>query len=317
MPKLQLKIVVPDALAGQRLDRTLAKLYLEHSRVRIQSWIKAGDVTVNKTIYRQRDTVNSGDVIEIKTKIDARHEHQAEAIKLNIVHEDEAFIIINKPAGLVVHPGAGNPDHTLVNALLHFDESLAVVPRAGIIHRLDKDTSGLLVIARTLPSHTALVKQLQRRAIKREYQAIVCGQLISGGSITNKIGRHPRQRIKMAITDNGKIATTHYRIIKKYKHYTHLHVQLETGRTHQIRVHLAHIKHPIVGDPVYGYHQSLRKGIDASLRNIISHCNRQALHASALTLTHPTTKQVMQFIAELPDAMQTLITALNNDDATA
>jgi 23S rRNA pseudouridine1911/1915/1917 synthase len=314
MPKLQLQIIIPEELSGRRLDQALSELVPEHSRSRIQSWIRAGDVSVNKSIYKQRSEVRIGDIIEIDTDIKNIDKHQAEAINLNILHEDEALIIINKPAGLIVHPGAGNPNHTLVNALLNFDENLDAIPRAGIIHRLDKDTTGVLVVARTLESHTYLVDQLQKRDIKREYQAIVCGQLTSGGSIENKMGRHPKQRIKMAVTNNGKIAATHYRIIKKYQHYTHLHVQLETGRTHQIRVHMSHIKHPIVGDPVYGNNKSIRKGVDSSLRDFILNFNRQALHAFSLELTHPVNKQEMKFIAELPDDIESLIEALNNYD---
>ncbi len=314
MPKLQLQIVIPEKLSGKRLDQALSQLVPEYSRSRIQSWIKAGDVSVNKSTSKQRTEVHVGDIIEIDTEINKIEKHQAEAINLNILHEDEALIVINKPAGLIVHPGAGNPNHTLINALLNFDEDLDAIPRAGIIHRLDKDTTGVLVVARTLESHTYLVDQLQKRYIKREYQAIVCGQLTSGGSIENKMGRHPKQRIKMAVTNNGKTATTHYRIIKKYEHYTHLHVQLETGRTHQIRVHMSHIKHPIVGDPVYGNNKSIRKGVDSSLRDFILNFNRQALHAFSLELTHPVSNQKMNFIAELPDDIKTLIDTLNSYD---
>tara|TARA_R110002072_G_scaffold55372_3_gene144394 strand:+ start:12077 stop:13021 length:945 start_codon:yes stop_codon:yes gene_type:complete len=314
MPKLQLQIIIPEELAGSRLDQALSQLIPEHSRSRIQLWIKSGDVCVNKSIYKQRTEVHNGDIIDIDTEITNIEKHQAEAIKLDILHEDEALIIINKPAGLIVHPGAGNPNHTLVNALLHFDKDLDTVPRAGIIHRLDKDTTGVLVVARTLESHTNLVNQLQKRDIKREYQAIVCGQLTSGGTIENKLGRHPKQRIKMAVTSNGKTATTHYRLIKKYQHYTHLHVQLETGRTHQIRVHMSHIKHPIVGDPVYGNNGSIRKGVNPSLRDFISNFSRQALHAYSLSLTHPLTKIDMTFNADLPEDIQTLLTVLNQND---
>ncbi|GJM05009.1 MAG: pseudouridine synthase [marine bacterium B5-7] len=314
MSKLQLQITIPEELAGSRLDQALSQLVPEHSRSRIQSWIKSGDVYVNKSIYKQRTEVRNGDIIEIDTEITSIEKHQAEAIKLDILHEDEALIIINKPAGLIVHPGAGNPNHTLVNALLNFDAGLDAIPRAGIIHRLDKDTTGILVVARTLESHTNLVDQLQKRDIKREYQAVVCGQLTSGGSIENKMGRHPKQRIKMAVTNNGKTAITHYRLIKKYQHYTHLHVQLETGRTHQIRVHMSHIKHPIVGDPVYGNNSSIRKGVNPSLRDFISNFSRQALHAFSLSLTHPLTKIDMTFNAELPEDIQTLLTVLNQND---
>jgi len=316
MNKFQLQITVPDELSGKRLDQALSKLCPEHSRSRIQSWIKSGDVSVNKLNYKQKDPVNFGDVIEINAELNSIEKHQPEAIDLNIIYQDEAIIIINKPAGLVVHPGAGNPNHTLVNALLNFDANLDTLPRAGIVHRLDKDTTGVMVVARTLTSHTFLVNKLQERNIKREYQAIVCGQLIAGGSIENNMGRHPVNRIKMAVTHSGKTATTHYRVIKKYQHYTHLHVQLETGRTHQIRVHMSHIKHPIVGDPVYGNNNSIKKGVNPSLRDIIKHFKRQALHAFSLELPHPVSGNLMQFNAELPEDINALINALNSDDAT-
>jgi 23S rRNA pseudouridine1911/1915/1917 synthase len=314
MSKFQLQISVPEELDGKRLDQALAKLCPGHSRSRIQTWIKSGDVTVNKSNYRQRDEVNFGDIIKVDAKTQSVESYEAEAIELDIIYSDKSIIIINKPVGLVVHPGAGNPNHTLVNALLNFDASLEAIPRAGIIHRLDKDTTGVMVVARTLESHTFLVDQLQQRNIKREYQAIVCGILISGGSIENKMGRHPVHRTKMAVTNAGKVATTHYKILKKYEHYTHLHVQLETGRTHQIRVHMSHIKHPIVGDPVYGNNKSIKKGVNPSLREIIKNFNRQALHAFSLELPHPASKESIKFTAELPDDMNVLIEALNQYD---
>ena len=253
-------------------------------------------------------------MIKIDAEIQSYDSFEAEEIELDILYSDKDIIIINKPAGLVVHPGAGNPNHTLVNALLNFDRSLETIPRAGIIHRLDKDTTGVMVVARTLESHTFLVNKLQERDIKREYQTVVCGQLISGGTIENKMSRHPVHRIKMAVTQSGKVATTHYKILSKYKHYTHLHVQLETGRTHQIRVHMSHIKHPIIGDPVYGNNKSIKKGVDSSLRKIIENFNRQALHAFSLELPHPSTKEIMSFTAELPDDMKLLLEALDTYD---
>ncbi len=314
MSKLQLQTIVPGELAGKRLDQALSKLCPEHSRSRIQSWIKSGDVRVNNLSFKQRDQVNFGDVIEINTELNSVDKYQAEAIELNIIHEDDAIIIINKPTGLVVHPGAGNPNHTLLNALLNFDDSLDTIPRAGIIHRLDKETTGIMVIARTLEAHTYLVDKLQKREIKREYQAIVCGQLIAGGSIENRMGRHPVHRVKMAVTNSGKTATTHYRVLKKFQHYTHLLVQLETGRTHQIRVHMSHIRHPIVGDPVYGNNNSIRKGVNSSLRDVIKNFKRQALHAYNLELPHPATGNKIKFHAELPSDMNLLIEALNTHD---
>ena len=314
MRKIQLEIVIPEKFKGKRLDLALSKLFPEHSRSRIQSWIKAGEVEVNNSKYKQRNVVNSGDIIKINTTLKSIDKHQAEHIDLDVIHEDKAIIILNKPAGLVVHPGAGNQKHTLVNALLHFDEKLDVLPRAGIIHRLDKDTTGIMIIARTIESYTYLVNELQKRNIKRNYKAIICGQLVAAGVIENKIGRHPVHRTKMAVTDKGKLATTHYRIIKKFQHYTYLDIQLGTGRTHQIRVHMNNEKHPIIGDPLYGKNTFIKKGIDASLREFIKNFKRQALHAYNLEFTHPISKKIISLKAELPDDMNNLIKILEMYD---
>ena len=314
MRKIQLEIVIPEKFKGKRLDLALSKLFPEHSRSRIQSWIKAGEVEVNNSKYKQRNVVNSGDIIKINTTLKSIDKHQAEHIDLDVIHEDNAIIILNKPAGLVVHPGAGNQKHTLVNALLHFDEKLDVLPRAGIIHRLDKDTTGIMIIARTIESYTYLVNELQKRNIKRNYKAIICGQLVAGGVIENKIGRHPVHRTKMAVTDKGKLATTHYRIIKKFQHYTYLDIQLGTGRTHQIRVHMNNEKHPIIGDPLYGKNTFIKKGINASLREFIKNFKRQALHAYNLEFTHPISKKIISLKAELPDDMKNLIKILEMYD---
>ena len=314
MRKIQLEIVIPEKFKGKRLDLALSKLFPEHSRSRIQSWIKAGAVAVNNSKYKQRNVVNSGDIIKINTTLKSIDKNQAEHISLDVIHEDKAIIILNKPAGLVVHPGAGNQKHTLVNALLHFDEKLDVLPRAGIIHRLDKDTTGIMIIARTIESYTYLVNELQKRNIKRNYKAIICGQLVAGGVIENKIGRHPVHRTKMAVTDKGKLATTHYRIIKKFQHYTYLDIQLGTGRTHQIRVHMNNEKHPIIGDPLYGKNTFIKKGINASLREFIKNFKRQALHAYNLEFTHPVSKKIISLNAELPDDMNNLIKILEMYD---
>lgn len=314
MRKIQLEIVIPEKFKGKRLDLALSKLFPEYSRSRIQSWIKAGEVEVNNLKYKQRNVVNSGDIIKINTTLKSIDKHQAEHISLDVIHEDKAIIILNKPAGLVVHPGAGNQKHTLVNALLHFDEKLDVLPRAGIIHRLDKDTTGIMIIARTIESYTYLVNELQKRNIKRNYKAIICGQLVAGGVIENKIGRHPVHRTKMAVTDKGKLATTHYRIIKKFQHYTYLDIQLGTGRTHQIRVHMNNEKHPIIGDPLYGKNTFIKKGINASLREFIKNFKRQALHAYNLEFTHPVSKKIISLNAELPDDMNNLIKILEMYD---
>ncbi len=314
MRKIQLEIVIPEKFKGKRLDLALSKLFPEHSRSRIQSWIKSGEVEVNNSKYKQRNVVNSGDIIKINTTLKSIDKHQAEHIGLDVIHEDKAIIILNKPAGLVVHPGAGNQKHTLVNALLHFDEKLDVLPLAGIIHRLDKDTTGIMIIARTIESYTYLVNELQKTKIKRNNKAVICGQLVAGGVIENKIGRHPVHRTKMAVTDNGKLATTHYRIIKKFQHYTYLDIQLGTGRTHQIRVHMNNEKHPIIGDPLYGKNTFIKKGIDASLREFIKNFKRQALHAYNLEFTHPISKKIISLKAELPDDMNNLIKILEMYD---
>lgn len=315
MNKLQLQAAVPEALAGRRLDQAMAALFPRHSRARLQGWIRAGYVRVNQRNLRQKDRVRGADRITINATLAERGADQPEAIPLDIIHEDQALILVNKPAGLVVHPGAGNPEHTLVNALLHHDPDLGKLPRAGIIHRLDKDTTGLLIIARTAAAHTALVRRLQAREITREYQAIVSGQVTAGGTITAPLGRHPLQRKKMAVVQNGKAAVTHYRLIKKYRHYTHLALRLETGRTHQIRAHLAHIRHPPAGDPLYARHKTGVKGASAELRQTLAGLNRQALHAWRVSLAHPEHGQTLCREAELPADMRRLLGALEQHDA--
>ncbi len=314
MKKIELEIAIPKELDGKRLDVALSKLLPEYSRSKIQSWIKAGEVEVNNLNHRQRDVINANDIVRINTALKDIGKDQAEAIELNVIHEDDEIIIINKQAGLVVHPGAGNQRHTLVNALLHFDEKLNILPRAGIVHRLDKDTTGVMIIARTIKSHTYLVNELQKRNLKRNYRALICGQLISGGTIENKIGRHPIQRTKMAITDKGKLAITHYKIVKKFQHYSYLDIQLDTGRTHQIRVHMNSINHPVIGDPMYGKNSFLKKGIETSLRDHIKNFKRQALHAYSLELIHPKIKKLVNYKAEVPDDMKNLIKILEKND---
>ena len=314
MKKIELEITIPKELDGKRLDVALSELLPEYSRSKIQSWIKAGEVGVNNLNHRQRDVVNADDIIKINTVPKNTDKDQAEAIDLNVIHEDDEIIIINKQAGLVVHPGAGNQKHTLVNALLHFDKNLDVLPRAGIVHRLDKDTTGIMIIARTIKSHTHLVNELQKRNIKRNYRALICGQLIAGGTIENKIGRHPVQRTKMTVTDKGKLAITHYKIIKKFQHYSYLDIQLDTGRTHQIRVHMNSINHPVIGDPMYGKNSFLKKGIETSLRDHIKNFKRQALHAYSLELIHPKIKKLVNYKAEMPDDMKNLIKILEKND---
>lgn len=310
---VHLSATIPADLAGKRLDQALAILFPNHSRARIQNWIRTGDIRLNNQKTSQKYLVRSGDMVEINTIFETNEAWIAEEIPLAIVYEDEQILIINKPAGLVVHPGAGNPDHTLLNALLHHDPGLNNVPRAGIVQRLDKDTSGIMVIARTPESHTRLVTALQKRNITREYQAIVRGILTAGGTIDQPIGRHPVKRVQMAVVSTGKPAITHYRIIKKYRSHTHIRVFLETGRTHQIRVHMSWIKHPVVGDPVYSGRVQLPKAGHLNLYNALKSFRRQALHASAISLQHPESGKELRFEAPLPDDMSNLIIALEED----
>ena len=303
---------VPVELNQTRLDVALSTLFPDYSRARLQQWITEGLITVDEKILRKKDKVTAGQTLEIKAPETLTTEAAPQKIALNIIYEDEDLIIVNKPAGLTVHPGAGQRDQTLLNALLYYDPKLANVPRAGIVHRLDKDTSGLLVVARNLTAHHKLVKALQKHKIKREYEAVVYGRIISGGTIDAPIDRHPTKRILMAVVEDGREATTHYRVIERFSHHTHLRLILETGRTHQIRVHLAHIDHPIVGDLVYG-RLKLPKGASAELANALKNFKRQALHARYLALTHPTTGQLIEWQSELPKDMQQLLVILRKN----
>jgi len=309
----QFHTTIPLDLAGYRLDKALATLFPSHSRARLQHWIGTGQVLVNSIPARNKDKVQGGEIIEITAEPEIEVAWQAEVLPLNLLYEDEEILVVNKPAGLVVHPGAGNQNNTLVNALLHHAPELAQLPRAGIIHRLDKQTSGVLVVARSLIAHTQLVNRLQRREIKREYQAVVNGVMVAGGTIDAPIGRHPVHRTKMAVVNNGKPAVTHYRIIHRYRAHTHLRVQLETGRTHQIRVHSAYQHYPLVGDPIYGGRLQWPPASSEQLKTTLKDFSRQALHAVKLGLHHPTLEQWMQWEAPLPPDMQHLLTVLAED----
>lgn len=305
---------VPENMAGIRLDKALAELFPDYSRNRLQQWIVGGQVLVNQSpLLRAKDKLNGGEEVQITVQLEEAVGWQAQPLPLTILHEDEDIIVINKPAGLVVHPGAGNPDNTLVNALLHYAPELAKLPRAGIVHRLDKDTSGVLVIARSLTAHTQLISQQQARKFHREYQAVVQGILISGGTINAPIGRHPIHRTQMAIVENGKPAVTHYRIIQRYRMHTHVRLTLETGRTHQIRVHLASQRHAVVGDPLYGGRPLLPPKPTEALITVLNGFTRQALHAERLGLVHPRTGEWMQWMAALPTDIQILLDTLDCD----
>lgn len=300
-------------MAGQRLDQALAQLFSQYSRSRLQQWLRQGCVRVDGRQPRARDKVFGGERIEIEAVLEAQGEWQAEPIALDIVYEDEAVIVLNKPAGLVVHPAAGNPEGTMLNALLHHDSGLATVPRAGIVHRLDKETTGLLVVARTLEAQKKLVEQLQARQFLREYLAVVNGVLTAGGTVEAPIGRHPVHRKRMAVVQNGKPAITHYRVEQRYRGHTLVRVTLETGRTHQIRVHMAHIQHPLVGDPVYGGRLRLPKGAGDELVTLLRDFKRQALHASKLGFKHPISGETVSWEQPLPDDMARLIAILQQD----
>lgn len=310
---IKLNAVIPENLIGKRLDQALPALFPDYSRTCLQNWIKNGQVMVDNKILKPNSKVHTNQQIVIDAIITNKENWEAQAIPLNIIYEDDAIIVINKPAGLVVHPAAGNPDKTLLNALLNYAPKLASLPRAGIIHRLDKETSGLLVIARNLKAHTKLIAELQQRKIHREYEAIVCGIMTAGGVINAPIGRHPKDRKRMTVIDSGKEATTTYRIIQRFRAHTHIKVILETGRTHQIRVHMAHINYPIVGDPVYGGRLKFPKGINENLKLCLQNFKRQALHARRLILNHPINRKIMECEAPLPADMQQLLNAIKKD----
>jgi len=297
--------IVPGDCAGMRFDQVLAKLLPEYSRSRLQEWIVAGQASLDGAAVAAKQKVWGGETIVVQPQAHpAELPHQAEDIALDIVYEDDALLVINKPAGLVVHPGSGNWEGTLLNALLHYAPQLGGVPRAGIVHRLDKDTSGLLVVAKTLTAQTALVRQLQARSVKREYLALVWGELRHGGKVDAPIGRHPTQRVKMAALETGKPAVTHYQVEEEFPGCTLLRCRLETGRTHQIRVHLTSIGHPLVGDSVYL--KGAQKCIP-QLRSLLHSFPRQALHATRLALEHPVSGDTMEWHAPLPQDMQLLL----------
>lgn len=313
MPNYQQIIsTVPPGMDGQRLDQVVASLCPQYSRSQLQKWIKAGHVRVNDKVLKPKDRLTAGNTITLEAVLETQTVFTAEAIDLDIVHEDPALLVINKPAGLVVHPAAGNWSGTLVNALLHHDPELDKLPRAGIVHRLDKDTTGLMVVARTLPAHTALVAALQKRNVSREYLALIQGQVVAGGTIDAPIGRHPVDRKRQAVTESGKPAVTHYRIEERFAHHTLLRVSLETGRTHQIRVHLGWKHLPLVGDPVYGGRQRTPAGTSETLRTVLQAFPRQALHATRLGLVHPATGVYHAWECPLPQDMASLLEQLRN-----
>lgn len=312
--QVQLTATVSEAQLGQRLDQTLAELFPDYSRSRIKEWILERRVCVNGVIIdKPKDKVFGGEQVSIDAEIEEEQRWEAQNIPLNIVYEDDDILVINKPRDLVVHPGAGNPDGTVLNALLYHCPAIVDVPRAGIVHRLDKDTTGLMVVAKTVPAQTHLVETLQLREITREYEAVAIGTMTAGGTVNEPMARHSTKRTHMAVHPMGKPATTHYRIMEHFRAHTRLRLRLETGRTHQIRVHMAHINHPLVGDPLYGGRPRPPKGASEAFIATLRAFDRQALHATMLRLYHPITGMEMEWHAPLPQDMVELIDALKAD----
>jgi 23S rRNA pseudouridine1911/1915/1917 synthase len=309
------KVLIPEHLHGQRVDKALAEIYPNYSRSKLTQWLKEGVITINNSLYKPDDKVFGNEEVnfkEIPIVVDSRM--VAENIPLEIVFEDEYVLVINKQAGLVVHPGAGNLNHTLVNALINHDPNLAQLPRAGIIHRLDKDTTGLLIVAKNLEAHTYLTREMQERNITREYLTLVQGHLISGATINTNYGRDPKNRLKMCVAKSGREAITTYRIAKHYNFATLLNVQLLTGRTHQIRVHMAHINHAVIGDTLYQSRAGIRKGASPQIREHLQQFKRQALHAIRISFTHPVSNETISCEASIPNDFKELLNILDNDN---
>lgn len=307
------EITIPATGAGKRLDQVLAELFPDYSRTRIKEWITTEQVLVDGSPVRPRERVVGGEEVRIRAAIAEEVEAGPEPIALNLVYEDADLIVVDKPAGLVVHPGAGNPEGTLQNALLYHAPELRALPRAGIVHRLDKQTSGLLVVARSVRAHTDLIRQLEARVVRRDYLAICVGVLTAGGTIDMPIGRHAVDRIRMAVTPKGRPAITHYRVVERFRGHTLIRVSLETGRTHQIRVHLAHLGHPLVGDPMYGGRLTVPRGMVPDTVRALRGFKRQALHAYRLGLIHPGTGEPCDWESPLPRDLETLVQRLRED----
>ncbi len=312
--RIEHSAVVPAELAGERLDQVAARLFPDYSRSRLQGWIREGGLRVDGEQLRPRDKVGEGAVLSIDTVAEAAVGWAPQAIELDILYEDEDLLILNKPAGLVVHPAAGHADGTLVNALLAHAPQMDKLPRGGIVHRLDMETSGVMVAAKTLAAHNNLVAQLQARTVRREYVAVCVGAMTGGGTIDAPIGRHPKQRKKMAVVHGGKPAITHYRVEQRFGHHTCIAVNLETGRTHQIRVHMAYRHYPLIGDPVYGGRPRIPPGASEELIEALRGFPRQALHARALGLVHPRSEEELRVECPLPADMQGLLEVLARED---
>lgn len=307
---------VPATLAGTRLDQAAAELFSDYSRERLKTWINQGELTVDGERAKPKAKLVGEETLTLCATLEDEQRFTPQDIPLDIVFEDEHLLIVNKPAGMVVHPAPGNPDGTLLNALLHHHPALAEIPRAGIVHRLDKDTSGLLMVAKTLPTQAALVEQLQARTVSRQYDAVVIGMPVAGATVDAPIGRHPKDRKRQAVTAGGKPAVTHYRVVERFRTHTHVRCKLETGRTHQIRVHMAHARYPLIGDQLYGGRPKLPPGAADTLKEILREFPRQALHARRLGFVHPHSGQEMMFRAPLPDDLIMLLDYLREDHET-
>ena len=310
-----LQIIIPSRMTGTRLDASLAEMLPDYSRSKITAWIKSGDALINGKSFKPKDKANGDEIVFLTLNQKQSNDWTAEKIPLNVVYEDEDILVINKQFGLVTHPGAGNWTGTLANALLYYDPALSRLDRAGIVHRLDKNTSGLMVVARNEKSQKYLVEQLQNHSVDREYSAIVYGHMIAGGTVDEPIGRDSRDRVKQAVSQNGKEALTHYRAIDRFKSHTHVKAILETGRTHQIRVHLSYVGHSLIGDPMYGGRVRFPKKASEELKKALLNFKRQALHSKKLTLKHPISGEVMSWKAPLPDDMQELLSVLKEFDS--
>ena len=310
-----LTIIIPERMSGNRLDASLSEMLPDHSRSKISAWIKSGDALINQKFFKPKDKSYGNEIVYLTFNQKQTNDWIAEKIPLNVVYEDEDIIVINKQSGLVTHPGAGNWTGTLANALLYYDSDLSKLDRAGIVHRLDKNTSGLMVIARNEKSQKYLVEQLQSHLVDREYSAIVYGHMIAGGTVDEPIGRDPRDRVKQAVLTSGKEARTHYRAIDRFKSHTHVKAILETGRTHQIRVHLSYVGHSLIGDPMYGGRVRFPKKASEELKDALLNFKRQALHSKKLTLIHPISGESMSWKVSLPDDMAELLEVLKKCDS--
>ncbi|ELB2133456.1 23S rRNA pseudouridine(1911/1915/1917) synthase RluD [Vibrio parahaemolyticus] len=305
---------VKDSQLGQRLDQAIAELFADFSRSRLKEWLLNGKVQVNgEVVTKPRTKVMGGEEITLQAELEDEERWEAQDIPLDIVYEDDDIIVINKPRDFVVHPGAGTPDGTVLNALLHHYPDIAEVPRAGIVHRLDKDTTGLMVVAKTVPAQTRLVRALQKRNITREYEAIAIGRMTAGGKVDQPIGRHSTKRTLMAVAPLGKPAVTHYRVAEHFREHTRIRLRLETGRTHQIRVHMSYLQHPLLGDTAYGGRARIPTGASQELTDMIRGFDRQALHAVMLRFEHPITDEELEFHAPVPDDMVAMTEALRKD----